>query len=69
MTFKIGDKVRFISKTNKGASIAPHVYVVEDVLPATLGVAGLGGEAYLKVEDHHGYFKESAFTTEGDKHE
>lgn len=69
MTFKIGDKVRFTSKTSKGTSIAPHVYEVEDVLPAIEGVAGLYGSPYVKVKDHHGYFTESAFTTEGDKHE
>jgi len=61
MTIKIGDKVQFVSKTSKGTGVAPHVYEVEDVLPAIEGVAGLYGAAYVKVKDHHGYWKESQF--------
>jgi hypothetical protein len=66
---KIGDKVKFVSKTSKGTSVSPTVYVVADVIPAITGVDGLDGVAYVKVADHHGYWKESEFILQGEDHE
>lgn len=66
MTIKIGDKIQFASKTSRGTYVSPQVCEVEDVLPAVDGVDGLYCEDYVKVKDHHGYWKESQFVLKGE---
>jgi hypothetical protein len=45
------------------------VYVVADVIPATIDVAGLVPVAYIRVDGHPGYWKESEFVLKGEDHE
>lgn len=70
MTLKIGDKVRWVQRLPRRPDrVSSVVQTVVDVIPPTEGVAGLLSTAYVKVDKSHGYWKESEFVLEGEKHE
>lgn len=57
----IGDRVSFVVKNRHGLRVPTSIHIVEDIVAPPLGIEGLEPMTYVKVDGHHGYFKESAF--------